>query len=392
MPSPEDGQALQLQIATRGVLDNLKLVAVNRRVPGKGEVEIQVEAAGLNFRDVLNALGMYPGDPGLLGGECAGRIVAVGEGVEALRVGESVVGLAAGGLSSYVTTEARLVTRVPRGVSVEEGATIPLVFLTAHYGLNHLARMKRGERVLIHAAAGGVGMAAVQLAQRAGAEIFATAGSSKKRDVLKSMGVPHVMDSRSLAFAEEVMTQTRGEGIDIVLNALADEFIPKSLSLLRQGGRFLEIGKRGIWDPEQVRRVKPEIAYHVIYLGEVVEQQPTLIQEMLRELCEAFEAGHLAPLPRTVFSLRDAASAFRYMAQAKHIGKVVLRQDLGRGRIVPDATYLVTGGLGSLGLVVAEWLVAEGARHLVLTGRTGARRMGVEERQALEQQAAEEPT
>ena len=356
------------------MLDNLKLVAVNRRVPGKGEVEIQVEAAGLNFRDVLNALGMYPGDPGPLGGECAGRIVAVGEGVESLQVGESVVGLAYGGLSSYVTTEAQLVTRVPRGLSVEEAATIPIVFLTAHYGLNHLARMKRGERVLIHAAAGGVGMAAVQLAQRAGAEIFATAGSPKKRDVLQSMGVPHVMDSRSLAFAEEVMAQTRGEGIDIVLNSLTEEFIPKSLALLRRGGRFLEIGKRGIWDHEQVRRVKPEIEYHVIYLGEVVEQQPALIQAMLRELLEAFEAGHLAPLPRTVFSLRDAASAFRYMAQAKHVGKVVLRQDMGRGRIAPDATYLVTGGLGSLGLVVAQWLVAEGAQHLVLVGRHGPAR------------------
>jgi myxalamid-type polyketide synthase MxaB len=370
-PSPEDGQALQLQIATRGVLDNLKLVAVNRRGPGKGEVEIQVEAAGLNFRDVLNALGMYPGDPGLLGGECAGRIVAVGKGVEGLQVGDLVVGLASGALSSYVTTEARLVTRVPRGMSVEEGATIPMVFLTAHYALNHLAQVKRGERVLIHAAAGGVGMAAVQLAQRAGAEIFATAGSPKKRAVLQSMGVPHVMDSRSLTFAEEVMARTQGEGIDIVLNSLTDDFIPKSLALLRRGGRFLEIGKRGIWDHAQVRRMKPEIAYHVIYLGEVVEQQPALVQEMLRELIEAFEAGHLAPLPRTAFSLRDAASAFRYMAQAKHVGKVVLRQDMGRGRIVPDATYLVTGGLGSLGLAVAQWLVAEGAQHLVLVGRHG---------------------
>jgi NADPH:quinone reductase-like Zn-dependent oxidoreductase/acyl carrier protein len=284
-----------------------------------------------------------------------------------------VVGLAYGGLSSYVTTAAQLVTRVPRGLSVEEGATIPMVFLTAHYGLNHLARMKRGERVLIHAAAGGVGMAAVQLAQRAGAEIFATAGSPKKRAVLRAMGVPHVMDSRSLAFAEEVMEQTRGEGIDIVLNALTDDFIPKSLALLRRGGRFLEIGKRGIWDHEQVRRVKPEIEYHMIYLGEVVEQQPALIQEMLRELREAFEAGNLAPLPRAVFSLRDAASAFRYMAQAKHVGKVVLRQDMDRSRISPDATYLVTGGLGSLGLAVAQWLVAEGAQHLVLVGRHGPR-------------------
>jgi nucleoside-diphosphate-sugar epimerase/acyl carrier protein len=185
------------------------------------------------------------------------------------------------------------------------------------------------------------------------------------------MGVPHVMDSRSLAFAEEVRAQTRGEGIDVVLNALTDEFIPKSLSLLRQGGRFLEIGKRGIWDPEQVRKVKPEIAYHVIYLGEVVEQQPALIQEMLRELSEAFEAGSLAPLPRTVFSIHDAASAFRYMAQAKHIGKVVLCQDADPGKIVPDATYLITGGLGSLGLVVAQWLVERGARHLVLVGRRG---------------------
>ena len=370
-PRAPEGQALQLQIPTRGVIDNLKLVPIERRRPGRGELEIRVAASGLNFRDVLNALGMYPGDPGPLGGECAGRIVAVGEGVEGFQVGDEVMAMCMGSFATYVTAPTDLVARKPHGISLEEAASIPIAYLTAHYGLNRLAGMKPGERVLIHAAAGGVGMAAVQLAQRAKAEIFATAGSHAKRELLTSLGVPHIMDSRSLDFAEEIKRLTAGEGIDIVLNSLSGAFIPKSLSLLRKGGRFLEIGKRGIWDAAQVEQANPGVAYHVIYLGEVAETEPSLIRSMLEELVDAFAAGALRPGPIRVFPIRDAVEAFRYMAQAKHVGKIVVRQEPERVVIRPDATYLVTGGLGALGLVVARWLVEHGARHLALVGRRG---------------------
>ena len=311
--------AMRLDITERGVLANLKLQPVERRAPEAGEVEIRVRASGLNFRDVLNALGMYPGDPGLLGNECAGTVVAVGPGVEHPEVGDEVVAIAAGTFASYVTTQASTTFASPANLNAEEAATVPITFLTAEYALNHLAHMAEGERVLIHAGAGGVGIAAIQLARQAGAEIFATAGSPEKRQFLQSLGVHHVLDSRSLAFAGEIMRITGGEGIDIVLNSLAGDFIPKSLGTLRAGGRFLELGKTGIWSAADVAALGSGLAYHVIFLGEV---DPVLLQSMFARLRADFVSGALTPLPHRAFSLAQAADAFRFMAQAKHIGKL----------------------------------------------------------------------
>src|SRR5690606_39949076 len=219
----ESGQPVTLEISERGVLDNLTLIPAARRAPGPGEIEIRVHATGLNFRDVLNALGMYPGNAGALGNECAGEVVAVGAGVEHLQVGDAVMAVAYGTFSTYVTTPAALAVRVPQAFSYEEAATIPMTFLTAYYALHHLANMKAGDRVLIHAAAGGVGLAAVQLALRAGAEVFGTAGSPAKRDFLAAMGVPHRLHSRNLDFADQILSETNGEGVDIVLNSLTGE-------------------------------------------------------------------------------------------------------------------------------------------------------------------------
>ncbi len=383
-------QPVKLEIRQHGVLENLKLVPQKRRAPERGEVEVRVHATGLNFRDVLNALGMYPGDPGPLGNECIGKIVALGEEVNDLNIGEEVMVLAADTFASYVTTDARFVLPMPGHLSVEEAATLPITFLTAHYALNHLAQLKKGERVLIHAAAGGVGLAAIQLAQRAGAEIFATAGSAEKHDYLRALGVKNIFSSRTLDFADEIVQLTNGEGLDIVLNSLAGEFIPKSLSLLRANGRFLEIGKTDVWNEERVKTLKPEIAYHVIYLGQIIHEHPGLIRTLFEELSHAFERGELQPLPFKPFPLEDAVHAYRYMAQAKHIGKVVLVQSDGvedrRSWIVDrkkkepqhdpqltinhqHSTYLLTGGLGALGLHVAKRLVEKGARHMVLVGR-----------------------
>src|SRR5439155_16199157 len=268
-------------------------------------------AAGLNFRDVLNALGVYEGPPGPLGSECAGHVVAVGEGVEDLEVGQAVVALSGGSFRTYVTTAAELVVARPEALSFEQAATAPMAFLTAEYALDHLARLRQGERVLIHAAAGGVGVAAVQMAQRAGAEVFATAGSAEKRAWLQAQGVRHVMDSRSLAFAEDVRARTRGEGVDVVLNSLAGEFIPKSLGVLRAGGRFLEIGKTGIWTEGQVAAVRKDVAYFPIYLGEV---EPGLLRSMLVRLMDELAAGVVKPLPSRRFPMHEASAAFRFMA------------------------------------------------------------------------------
>jgi myxalamid-type polyketide synthase MxaB len=363
-------QPFEMEITSRGVLDNIALKPQTRRAPGPGEVEIEVRASGLNFRDVLNVLGMYPGDPGQPGLECAGTIVAVGDGVADFKVGDSVLAIAPRAFSSYVVTRAEFVALKPAHLSFAEAATIPVTFLTVLYGFKHLAKMKRGARVLIHAAAGGVGLAAVQLAQQAGAEIFGTAGSPEKQAHLKSLGVQHVMSSRTLDFADEIMRVTNGQGVDVVLNALADDFIAKSVSVLADNGCFLEIGKRGIWSEEQMKAARPGASYFPYDLGTVLQNDPALIQEMFRELMAGLADNTLRPLPLQAFSSHQVADAFRYMAQAKHIGKVVVMHETG-GHVRPEAGYLITGGLGGLGLTVARWLVERGARHLALAGRSG---------------------
>jgi len=352
-----------------------------------------VHASGLNFRDVLNALDLYPGDPGLLGGECAGKITTLGEGVEGFEIGDPVIAIVPGSFSQYVTINAAMVAPKPEKLSFEEAATIPVVFLTAYYTLHHLAKISAGDRVLIHAATGGVGQAAIQLAQQAGAEVFGTC-SPHKWAFLKSFGVELMMNSRTLDFAEQVMASTSGEGVDIVLNSLTGEgFIPKSLSVLRSGGRFLEIAKSGVWTPSQVAQFKPDIAYFLVDLAQICQQQPALIKSMLHELMLQFKAGQLKPLPRKVFPIVDAISAFRYMQQAKQIGKIVMTQPtdtMDKSLLFrTDSTYLITGGLGSLGLLIAGWMVKQGAKHLVLVGRSGANPNVKSQLKALEQAGAE---
>ena len=369
------GKAYHLTCASRGSLENLKLDVADRRPPGPGEVEIRVHATALNFRDVLNVMGMYPGDPGPLGGECAGEIVAIGEGISHFAMGDAVVAIAPDSFAGYVTTSAQWVAPKPVRMSFDEVVTVPVAFITAHFTLNHLAKIQAGDRVLIHAAAGGVGLAAVTLAKRAGAEIFATAGSPEKRAFLKSLGVSHVMDSRSLGFAEEIMKITDGRGVDVVLNSLADKFVDRSFEVIARDGRFLEIGKRGIWEPERVAGLNRNIQYFIVDWSVDARNNPALIESMLHELMAAFDRGELESLPHRVFPLREAKAAFRFMAQGHHVGKVVvsheemLRTGTAGSNLDPEGTYLITGGLRGLGLMTAQWLVERGARHLVLTGR-----------------------
>ncbi len=362
-------QPFELIIPTPGVLDNLQLHSVERRSPQAGEVEIRVHATGLNFRDVLYALGMFPGSAVPLGSEVAGEIVAVGDGVRDWKVGDEVMGIADAAFRSFATMPLNRVFSKPKIMTIAQAASIPTAFLTAYFGLHHLAAMKAGDRVLIHAAAGGVGLAAVQLAQQAGAEVFATAGSSEKQDLLRSMGVKHIFSSRTLDFAGEIERITHGQGVNIVLNSLAEEFIPKSLSVLAEHGYFLEIGKRDNWDQSKVTQLNPTLTYRRYDLGiEILNNMP-MIREMLMKILPDFESGMLQPLPVRTFSMSAIRDAFRYMAQAKHIGKIVVTQEENAPLIRADGTYLITGGLGSLGLVTARWMVERGAKYLALMGR-----------------------
>lgn len=383
--STNSGYRLNLPLS--GVMDDLALNEITRRKPGRGEVEIEIHAAALNFRDVMKLLGIYPIESDrdiFIGDECSGRIVAMGKDVRNFEIGDQVIACGAGCFASHLTIPAPFVLPKPPRLSHEQAATIPVAFMTAWYALHNLGKIQSGEKVLIHAATGGVGLAAIQISRLAGAEIFATAGSEEKRDWLRSHGVRHVMDSRTTVFAEEICRITKGAGVDIVLNSLAGAAIGKGLAVLAPGGRFLEIGKRDIYanTPIGLRPLRNNISMFVIDMGQVMAGQAETVRDLLLTVLKLFRNGLLRPLPHQSLPISRAAAAFRLIAQAKHIGKIVLTTqdaDAAPLRMPPakpiafssKASYLITGGLGGFGLAVARWLVASGARHLVLCGISG---------------------
>ncbi|MFF8104487.1 SDR family NAD(P)-dependent oxidoreductase, partial [Streptomyces sp. NPDC016640] len=362
---PVAGLPWRLDSDDRGTLDALTLAPAPEalQAPEGRQVRLEVRAAGLNFRDVMNALGMYPGEAGLLGSEAVGVVAGTGPEVTGLRAGDRVMGMVPGGLADTVLIDERYLVHVPDTWTDEQAASVPLVFLTALYAFRDLAGLRAGESVLVHAGAGGVGMAAVQLARHLGAEVFATA-SEGKWDTLRGLGLDedHIASSRDLGFEEKFRAVTGGRGVDVVLNALAGEFVDASLRLTADGGRFLEMGKTDIRDPRAIERV----VYRAFDLGEA---GPDRTQEMLRELVGLFAGGGLRPLPVTVWDVRRAREAFRFMSQARHVGKIVLTMPR---RWNPDGTVLITGGTGGLGRELARHLVsARGARRLLLVSRRG---------------------
>ena len=386
-PVEAEKVSCRLEQPSPGVLDELVMRPIPRRAPGPGEVEIRVASAGLNFRNVLVALGQVPGEADDLGLECVGTLTAVGEGVEGLAVGDEVMAMTPAAFATYVVARASSVCRKPERLSFEEAATLTIAFTTAYYSLFDLGRLEAGERVLIHAATGGVGLAAVQLAQSVGAEIFATAGSEEKHAHLRALGVKHILSSRSMDFAEQILELTDGEGVDMVLNSLAHEGIPKGLSTLRPYGRFLELGKVDFFENSKLG-LSPflkNLSFFGVDLNHMMRERPERFQRLLIDTMNYFEAKSLEPLPIKTFKISEVAEAFRFMARAQHIGKIVVQlegEKLELDPVVrsvelrPEATYLVTGGLGGVGLALAEWMVEQGARHLVLVGRSGASEQG----------------
>ncbi len=378
---------LRLVSRERGHLDALRFVPFALPACGAGEVLIEVKAAGMNFRDVLKALALYPGeapDARIFGDEVAGVVKAVGSGVEHVIPGDRVFGLAAFGLASLTLARGGDVRRIPGGLSFEQAATLPVVFMTAWHALLNIARVRKGERVLVHAGAGGVGMAAIQIAHYLGAEVIATAGSPAKRALLETLGVKHVIDSRRADFVDAVMELTSRRGVDVVLNALAAEAIPMGLSCLAEFGRFIEIGKRDIYQNARIPLwpLRRNASFHVIAMDAVFSGDEALTRKILEEISGLIEQGALGPLPFRSFPAYRVDAAFRLMAQGKHIGKVVVAFPEAflpqRGEplrpafaINPDGCYLITGAFGGFGKVLAQWLVDSGARHLVLTSRTG---------------------
>ncbi|MFC5668420.1 SDR family NAD(P)-dependent oxidoreductase, partial [Kitasatospora misakiensis] len=373
---PAGESSWRLDVTEKGTLANLALVPhpAAEAPLAPGQIRIALRAAGLNFRDVLIGLGMYPGDA-LIGSEGAGVVLEVGPGVTGLVPGDRVMGLLDGGAGPVAITDQRLVTHVPDGWSLAEAAAAPIVFLTAYYALHDLSGMRPGQRLLVHSAAGGVGMATLQLAAHLGLEVFGTASAGKWAAVRAAgLDEAHLASSRTLDFEQRFLDATGGEGMDVVLDSLAREFVDASLRLLPRGGRFLEMGKTDIRDAAEVAGRHPGVDYLAF---DMMDAGFDRIQEMLAALRELFQAGVLRPLPVTCWDIRRAPEAFRHLSQAKHIGKVVLTVPHAPD---PAGTVLITGGTGGIGRLLARHLVAgHGARDVVLTSRRGLAAEGAAE-------------
>ncbi|MGW7529594.1 type I polyketide synthase [Streptomyces sp. NPDC054783] len=375
---PPAAGAHRLGIPNKGTLENLTWVPCPEvEAPlTSGQVRIAVQAAGLNFRDVTIALGLVDKtaiDAGL-GSEGAGVVLEVADDVTRLAPGDRVTGIFTGAFGRTAVADHRMLMPIPDGWSYAEAASVPCTFLTAYHGLFRVANLKKGQRVLIHAAAGGVGMAAVQLAQHVGAEIYATA-SPAKWPVLRGLGLDetHLASSRDLEFAEKFRHSSGGHGVDVVLNSLAHAFVDASLTLLPGGGHFVEMGKTDIRDPRQVAAGHPGVDYEAF---DLYEAGPDAIHEMFRAVMELFADGRVRLNPVSLRDIRDARRTFREMSQGRHVGKLVLEVGEGFG----GGTVLVTGGTGGVGSLVARHLVAEhGVRSLLLASRSGTAADGVSE-------------
>ncbi|MER5446332.1 type I polyketide synthase [Streptomyces sp. NPDC002764] len=367
---PPASGAHRLGIPRKGTLENLIWVPCPEvEAPlTSGQVRLAVHAAGLNFRDVTIALGLVERtaiDAGI-GSEGAGTVLEVADDVTALAPGDRVTGIFSGAFGRVAVADHRLLMPVPDDWSYVEAASVPGAFLTAYYALFHVARLEKGRRILVHAAAGGVGMAAVQLAKHVGAEVYGTA-SPAKWAALRALGLDdaHLASSRDVEFADAFLESSGGRGMDVVLNSLAHHFVDASLKLLPGGGSFVEMGKTDVRDPERVAAGHPGVDYRAF---DLYEAGPDVIHEMFRAVMELFTDGQLHLNPIAVRDIRDARGAFREMSQGRHTGKIIF--DLGSG--FGGGTVLVTGGTGGVGSLVARHLVTEhGVRSLVLASRRG---------------------
>ena len=393
LPESEDVKSRKAHMAARlerrtGSGRRVSWQSAERRRPGNGEVEIEVEAAGLNFRDLMWSLSLLPDDMledgfsgPTLGLECAGRICRIGGGVRDVEVGDRVMAFAASSLSTHVTIGSGQVAKLPETMPAEAAATIPVAFFTAYYGLLAQAKLARGEWVLIHGGAGAVGMAAIQIAHARGAKVIATAGSPAKRELLRSLGVAHVFDSRSLSFVDDVRRVTDG-GVDVVLNSLAGEAMERSVATLRPFGRFVELGKRDYVTNTHLglRPFRRNLSYYGVDVDQVIAARRAESDKIFARIVRAFEKGTYVPLPYSVFDADDVSSAFHLMQQAGHVGKIVIRPPKSMQAklaaasftISSEKTHVVTGAFGGFGMETARWLADHGARHLALVGRRGA--------------------
>ncbi|MEV4504717.1 SDR family NAD(P)-dependent oxidoreductase [Streptomyces klenkii] len=390
-PATETAPSFALAVHDPGPSYRLAWTARPAPAPGPGQIVIAVKAAALNYRDTLQANGMLPtevieGTPTEhgLGMECAGVVTATGPGVTTWQPGDRVFGMTPASLASHTVTAAESVGRVPDGMSFAEAATMPVVFVTVHYSLAHLARLAPGETVLVHGGAGAIGLGVLQYVRHCGAKVIATAGSESKRDLLVALGVEHALDSRTLNFAPRVRELTGDRGVDVVVNSLSGEAIARTLELLRPGGRFVELGKRDMIEnkPLPLQPFLRNLSYFGVDVNRLLTD-PATLRKLFTEVVDRIDAGIYRPLPHVVYPAARVKEAFRLLQHSRHTGKVIIRFDPldepvpvqpspARPSLDPGGTYLITGGLGGFGAASADWLADLGARHLALVSRRGS--------------------
>ncbi|MFW6057665.1 MAG: SDR family NAD(P)-dependent oxidoreductase, partial [Persicimonas sp.] len=392
--SADDVEAYELSLGAPGRFDEIGFRATARRQPAPDEVEIEVAVTPLGFKDVMKTLGLlservtrdtYIGEA--IGMEGAGTVVAVGDDVTDFEVGDRVYGVHPGFLRSHVTMPARHCVRLPDNVSFADGSNL-IVFLTVYLSLVEIADLQPGERLLVHGATGGIGLAALEIADWLGAEIYATAGNDQKRDYLRERGIDHVSDSRSVAFADDVMEWTDGDGVDVVLNFTPGDIMRKGISCLAPFGRFIELGKMSFEQDEalNLRPFNEHLTYASVDFDRYLARKPEAVQRLYRDVFARLESGDFEAHPTTVFEAGRAGEAFRTMARSTHIGKIAVDLRDPDLEVAPehptlfdaDKTYLITGGLGGFGAEVARWMADRGARHLALVSRSGAAKEGAD--------------
>lgn len=381
---------LELCISKPGSLDSLEFVRKERRAPGPGEIEIEVYASSLNFKDLLKVYGQiadnvikdtYFGNS--LGMELSGVVTRVGEGVTEFKAGDDVAGPIRGSFCSYATVPTTYVIHRPGPLTFNQ-TPVYIGYLAAFRGLVHCAQLAEGEKILIHNATGGVGIAALQIARWKNAEIYATAGTKEKREYLREQGVEHIYDSRSLLFVEQILRDTDGYGVDVVINAIAGEALYESFDILAPYGRFIEIGKKDIGDDNglPMRAFNRNLTFTAVDMDRMLVDRVPIVQQILRDISDNFESGIFQPVPMAEFKASDAREAFAFMAQSRHMGKVVLefkddqvplRPAESQQQLDANGSYLITGGTAGFGLQVAGWLAAQRPGRLYLVSRSGVK-------------------
>ncbi|MBL4648056.1 MAG: SDR family NAD(P)-dependent oxidoreductase, partial [Gammaproteobacteria bacterium] len=381
----------QLDIADYGTFASIQRKPIAIEPPQGDQILVKVQAAGLNFKDVLNALGLLKQHaestgveyvPLPLGFECAGIVIESGESAQ-FSPGDDVIISHIGCMQQFITVSSKTAVKKPKNIRFDEAAGLATAYITAYHALHNLAKIKKNDKILIHAAAGGVGQAAIQLAQQAKAEIFATA-SKGKWDFLKQQGIKHIMNSRDLSFGKTLLENTDSVGVDIVLNSLNKQYIPVGLGTLAKKGRFVEIGKIDIWSHDQVKEFREDVAHYNFDLSELPKEELTeLNKTILEKIAHDLEKGEISPLPVSTYSLDQLEDAFGVLSKGENIGKIILvfgdvqhvtnTKPVSMPAVIKaDRTYLITGGYGALGMHAAKWLAQEGAEHIALVGRTAA--------------------